>query len=350
MYRVILEQKERVSKNRELLYNLIAILVALLLSGIVLAFYGFNPFTSIGGMFKTTFGSAFGFSDTIIKTIPLIFTGLSVAIALNSKVWNVGAEGQLYIGALFATCFALYLPTFPRIVEIPLILLASMIGGALWAFFPAFLKMKFKMNEVISTLLLNYVAISIVEYFVYGPMKRQDNFPYSEDIPQEAMFSKIGFQNVHIGIIIALLLVVILYYVLKHTRFGYELRIIGSSIKAANYAGINYDRMMLFVFLLSGAFAGLAGANQISGIEHKLHSHISSDLGYTGIIVAWLARSNPFIIVAFAFFMSSLIIGSEALEFEGVPVAIGKVMQSLILFCILGSELFKNYKIKVKRG
>ncbi len=350
MYKVVLEQKERVSPNKELLFNIIAIIVALILSGIILAFYGYNPFTSFAGMFKSTLGSSFGFSETIVKTIPLIFTGLSVAMALNSKVWNVGAEGQLYIGALFAAWFAIYFPTLPKFLEIPMILLVSMIGGALWAFFPAILKMKFKMNEVISTLLLNYVAISVLDYFVYGPMKREDNFPFSKDIPPEAVFNKIGFQNVHIGIFFALILVIIVYYVLKYTKFGYELRIIGSSIKAANYAGINYDKMMLFVFLISGAFAGLAGANQLCGIEFKLHSHISDDLGYTGIIVAWLARSNPFIIVAFAFFMSSLIIGSEALQYEGIPVAIGKVMQSLILFSILGSELFKNYRIKLKRG
>ncbi|OQY38108.1 MAG: hypothetical protein B6226_04135 [Candidatus Cloacimonetes bacterium 4572_65] len=349
MYKIILEQKERVSKNRELVYNIIAIIVALIISGIVLAMNGYNPFSAFAGMFQTTFGSTFGLTETVVKTIPLIFTGLSVAIALNSKVWNVGAEGQLYIGALWASWFALYMPTMPKIIGIPLILIASMMGGAIWAFIPALLKMKFKMNEVISTLLMNYVAISILNYFVYGPMKRSDNFPYSEDFPKEAIFSKIGSSNIHIGLIFAIALVLILFYVLKYTKFGYELRVIGSSIKAAKYAGINYEKTMLFVFLLSGAFAGLAGANQVCGIEHKLHTHISDSLGYTGIIVAWLARSNPFIIVGFAFFMSSLLIGSESLQYEGIPVSIGKLMQSFILFSILGSELFKNYKIKIKR-
>jgi simple sugar transport system permease protein len=350
MYKIKLEQRERVSKRQEIIITLSAILVAVILSGIFFAFNGVNPFVAFWKVITSALGSSYGISETIVKAIPLIFTGLAVAIALNSKLWNIGAEGQLFFGATLATAFVIYGPVLPKPLELTVLVLLGAVGGAIWAAIPAFLKIKFKMNEVISTLLLNYVAINITDYFLFGPWKGKDNFPYTPEFPFEAKFSRIGFGRVHAGLFLALVLVVVLYILLYHSRTGYKLRLTGSSLKAARYAGVDIKKTMFIVFLMSGALAGLAGASQIFGIEYKLHQHISTGYGYTGIIVAWLARSNPFIIVIFALFLSVLLKGADSLQIAmGLPAAVGVVMQSLILFAILGSELFKTFNVKIIR-
>jgi simple sugar transport system permease protein len=348
MYKIKLEQRERVSNRQDFVITLAAIGVALFLSGIFIALNGVNPFAAFAKVFSSAFGSLYGISETLLKSIPLIFTGLAVAIALNSKIWNIGAEGQLYFGAITATAYVMYGPILPAPIMILTLLTLGAIGGAFWAAIPALLKIKFKMNEVISTLLLNYVAMNIADYFLFGAWKGKDNFPYTEEFPDQAKLPQLGFGRVHFGLIIALILVVIIFFVIYHTKTGYKLRLTGSSLKAAKYAGIDIKKMMFGVFLCSGALAGLAGIVQVIGVEYKLHQHISPGYGYTGIIVAWLARSNPFVIVIFAFFLSVLLKGADSLQIAmGLPAAVGIVIQSLILFAILGSELFKNYNLKI---
>lgn len=350
MYKIKLDKKKRVGKRDEILITLYAIVIALILSGIFIAFNGVNPFQAFWKVLTSAFGSSYGISETIVKSIPLIFTGLSVAVALNSKIWNIGAEGQLFFGAVVATAFVIYGPVLPKPFEMIVIIILGIIGGAAWAFIPAVLKIKFKMNEVISTLLLNYVAINIADYFLFGPWKGKDNFPYTPEFPPSARFEKLGFGRVHSGLLLALLLVVLLFIIIYYTKIGYKLRLTGSSLKAAKYAGININQTMFMVFLISGGIAGLAGVGQISGIEFKLHQHISPGYGYTGIIVAWLAKTNPFIIVIFAFFLSIILKGADSLQIAmHLPASVGMVIQSLILFSILGSELFKNYRIKLVR-
>ncbi len=350
MFKIKLEQKERVSKREELIITLSAIGIAFVLAGIFIALNGVNPFLALWKVVTSSLGSSYGISETIVKAIPLIFTGLAVGSALNSKLWNIGAEGQLFFGATFATAFVIYGPVLSKPLELTVLIILGAVGGALWALIPALLKIKFKMNEVISTLLLNYVAINIADYFLFGPWKGKDNFPYTPEFPPEAKFSRIGFGRVHAGLILALVLVVLLYIIIYHTKLGYKLRITGSSLRAAKYAGININKIMFLVFLLSGALAGLAGVSQVCGIEYKLHQHISTGYGYSGIIVAWLARTNPYIIVIFAVFLSILLKGADSLQIAmHLPAAVGVVMQALILFAILGSELFKTYNVKLIR-
>ena len=350
MFKIKLDKKKKISKREELLITLCAIVMAMVLAGIFIAFNNVNPFEAFWKVLTSSFGSAYGISETLLKSIPLIFTGLAVAVALNSKIWNIGAEGQLFFGAIVATAFVIYGPVLPKPYQMIVMIALGIIGGAAWAFIPALLKIKFKMNEVISTLLLNYVAINIADYFLFGPWKGKDNFPYTPEFPESARFGSIGFERVHSGLFLALFFVIILYIVIYHTKMGYRMRLTGSSLKAAKYAGININKTMFAVFLISGALAGLAGVGQLCVIEFKLHQHISSGYGYTGIIVAWLAKSNPFIIVIFAFFLSVLLKGAESLQIAmHLPASLGVVIQALILFSILGSELFKNYRIKIIR-
>jgi len=330
--------------------TLLAIVVALILSGIFIALNKENPLDAFRDVFRFTLGSRYGFSETVVKSIPLIFAGLAVAIALRSNLWNIGVEGQLYMGALFATAFVLRGPLLPRPFELTVLILFGCLGGLVWAAIPAVLKIRFQMNEVISTLLLNYVAIAIVDHFVYGPWKGRDNFPYTVEFPVQCRFYELPYGRVHMGLLLAIGTVVVVYVLIKYLPWGYAVRLTGASLKAAAYAGVNTKRTMMSVFLLSGAVGGLAGVNEICGIQFKLHHHISSNYGYIGIIVAWLARGNPFTIIVFAFFLSTLLIGAENLQITmGLPASVGVVMQGLILFSVLGSELLVNYKVRLRK-
>ncbi len=350
MFRVQFDKREVISSRLELQYSLLAITIALVLGGIFIAINKVNPFEAYWQIIKSTLGSPYGFSETIIKTIPLILTGLAVSVALNNKIWNIGAEGQLYFGAFVATAFILYVQPLPRFLELSIAVCLGIIGGAFWAAIPAFLKTVFRINEVITTLLLNYVALSIIDYFVFGPWKGADNFPYTATFPIQAQFPGLGLGRVHLGLIIAFILVLLIYFIFKYTTFGYKVRLSGSSLEAGKYAGVSVNKTIFLVFLISGGLAGLAGVNEICGIQHQLHHQISSGYGFTGIIVAWLARSNPFIVILVAFFLSLLITGSEILQISmGLPASVGTILQSLILFSILGCELFKNYNVKFSR-
>lgn len=347
--KVQFDKRESTDSRVEAGYTFLAIILALLLGGIFIAFNKVNPFDAYIQIFRSVLGTSYGFSETLVKMIPLILTGLSVAIALNNKIWNIGAEGQLYMGAFFATGFIMFTKPLPYPLEILTIIIIGAIGGAFWALIPALLKVKFKINEVITTLLLNYVALSITDYFVFGPWKGKDNFPYTPEFPANTHFLSLPFGRLHIGIIIAIVLVVIVYILFKYHPWGYEVRLTGSSLDAGRYAGIPINRTIFLVFLLSGAFAGIAGVNQICGTEFKFHHFISSGYGFTGIIVAWLAKSNPFIIIFFAFFLSILLTGTEILQITmGLPASVGTILQGLILFCILASELFRNYRVSIR--
>jgi len=223
-----------------------------------------------------------------------------------------------------------------------------MLGGALWALIPAFLKIRFSVNEVITSLLMNYVALNIVDYFVYGPWLGPDNFPKTRIFPVNAQLPQIGFGRLHSGLFLLIIFVILTYVVLKYTPYGFKVRIIGSSAKAGHYAGFNVKRIIFSVFLLSGALAGVAGMIDLCGLQYRLLNTFSADYGYTGIIVAWLSKSNPFIICFFAFFLSVIITGAEIIQISlGLPASIGTILQALILFSILGAELFKNYKVKL---
>lgn len=350
MIKVRLKERKQISTQKEFFITIVSITVALIISGLFILFNGVNPITAFMKVLSSTLGSSYGFSETLLKAIPLIFTGLAVAVGLNSKIWNIGAEGQLFFGATLATGFVMYGPTLSRPLELTVLISLGVIGGAFWASIPALLKIRFKMNEVISTLLLNYVAINITQYFLFGPWKGKDNFPYTAKFPIQAQLPQIGYGRVHFGLIIALVLVIILFIVIYYTKIGYRLRLTGSSLKAAKYAGIDIKKMMFSIFLVSGGLAGIAGVSQICGVEFRLHEHISQGYGYSGIIVAWLAKSNPFIIVVFALFLSILLKGADSLQISmHLPAAVGVVTQSLILFAILGGELFKRYKISLER-
>lgn len=347
MIRLVLEKRSHITKFREFGLTFLSILIAVIIGGIFIASKGVNPFVAYAQIFIRVIGSSYGLSESLVKMIPLIFTGISVAMALENKVWNIGAEGQFLMGAFFVTAFVLYAPAMNHALYLILMILIGFVGGALWSLIPALLKIKYSVNEVITTLLMNYIALGIVQYFVFGIWKGPDNFPKTIEFPEYARLAQIGFGRLHTGVILALIVMILFYVIMKYTTFGYRVRIVGASSRAGEYAGMNVGLISFFVFLISGGLAGLAGMNDLCGIQYRLHHAFSVGYGYTGIIVAWLSKSNPFVIAFFAFFLSVIITGSEIIQISlGLPGSIGIILQSLILFCILGAELFKNYKLK----
>jgi simple sugar transport system permease protein len=264
------------------------------------------------------------------------------------QLWNIGAEGQLYMGAFGATWVALTYPGWSAWVLLPAMMLAGFLMGGLWGLLPAIPRAYFKVNETITTLLLNYIAMLWVDYLVYGPWKDPKGlgFPITAPFSDGAILPSFGVTRIHLGIVFALMAVFILYVVLRYTRWGFEIRVSGESATAAQYAGMNYVRNILLVMFISGGLAGLAGMTEVSGITQRLQHGISPGYGYSAIIIAWLARLNPFAIVLVSFVFGGMLVGGFSIQTSGFPAATVAMLQGAILFFVVGGEIFVQYRLK----
>ena len=341
------------STHRRVGVPALSVLLALIAGGIIMLFAGENPLTVYRAMAEGAFGSRYNFSETLVKTIPLLLTGLGVGVAFRMQLWNIGAEGQLYLGAIFATWVALFaLPDASKFVLIPAMVVAGLVGGALWAAGPAVLRASLGVNEIITTLMLNYVAIFLAEWLVHGPWKNPlgFGFPGTESFPPAAWLPTWGTTRVHIGLVFGLVAATILFVVLRRTRWGYEIGVAGESERVARYAGMATRRNIVAVLLLSGALAGLAGMGEVAGISHQLQRNLSPGYGYTAIIVAWLGRLHPLGIALVAFLLAALLVGGDQLQLAlGLPAAIAPMLQGTILFFLLGGDLLTRYRMVRRR-
>ncbi|MEW6232429.1 MAG: ABC transporter permease [Chloroflexota bacterium] len=350
--KLTLRLERRLTPSRALgfLIPVFSIVLALCFGAVLLAAVGKNPGVVYQKMFSGAFGSKFGLTETVVKAIPLMLSGLGVAVAFRMLLWNIGAEGQLQIGAFAAAGVALAFPQAPAAVIIPAMMLAGFLGGALWASIPATLKAKLQVNEIITSLMLNYVAIYWVEYLVYGPWKNPKGygFPGTAPFSPAAELPRLGASRVHLGLLFGLVAALCLYFILRRTKWGYEIRVIGENPTAARYAGISLTRNILTVMALSGGLAGLAGMSEVSGIIHALQRGISPGYGYTAIIVAWLAKLNPWAIVVVSFLFAGLLVGGDQLQISmGLPAAMSNILQGAVLFFILGGEILVRHRISL---
>lgn len=327
-----------------------AVLLALLLAAILLAATGRNPAEVLLAMLQGAFASKYGIQESLVRATPLLLCGLGVALAARMRLWNIGAEGQFYMGAVAATGVALKAGQLPSALLLPLMVLAGAIVGGLWALLAGWMKTALKMNETITTLLLNYVAMNWVIYLVYGPWKdpKGSNFPLSPIFAEGAWLPAI-WGRVHVGIFLALIAAVILWWALKATRWGYQVRVIGESPAAANYAGMSIGRQVLLVLFTSGALAGLAGMMEVSGVVHRLQTSLSPGYGYTAIILAWVAKLNPLVLVPVAVLFGGLQNGGYSVQTLGVPLATVGMIQGLLLFTVLGTEFLTTHKLQFVR-
>ena len=342
-----LEKRLEPSPTMVFIVPFLSVLLALLLGAIFLTLTGENPITVYQTMFGQALGSKYGISETFVKAIPLMLCALGISVAFKMRLWNIGAEGQLYMGSLAATWLPLHYPDLPAMLMIPGMILLGMLAGGIWGLIAAVPKAIWKVDETITTLMLNYVAILWVDYFVYGPWRDPAgfNFPFTAQFPQAARLPGLFDTRVHSGLILALLLALILTVVYKYSRWGYELKVIGSSENSARYAGMNIKKNILLVMFISGAISGLAGMTEVSGIVGRLQHGISPSYGYTAIIIAWLSKLNPLAIVLVSFLFGALQVGGYAVQVVGVPAAVASMLQGAILFFVLGGEIFTNYRL-----
>ena len=341
------EKRMTVPFSLTLLVPTAAVLAALVFCAVFLAITDRSPFAVYSAMFEGALGSEYGVSETIVKAIPLILCGLGISVAFRMQIWNIGAEGQFYMGAFAATWVPLTFPNLPMTIMLPMMMAAGIVVGALWGILAAWLRNRFAVSELISTLMLNYIAILWVSYLVYGPWRDPKglNFPLTAPFPEAAILPSFGDSRVHAGLVLALLAAVLLQFVFRKSRWGYEIRVIGASPTAARYAGLDIKKNALAVMLISGALCGLAGMVEVSGIAGKLQAGLSPGYGYTAIIVAWLARLHPAAIVLVAFIFAVIQVGGFMVQTLGVPASVATMIQGAILFFVIGADIITQYRI-----
>ncbi len=347
-----LEKKLQPSPLAPVLIPITSVFLALVMGGIFLLLTGRDPVAVYQAMLTGAFGSGYGLSETVVKAIPLILAGLGVSLAFRMQLWNIGAEGQLYMGAFGAGWVALSFPDAPAWVLLPAMLLAGAVAGGIWGLLPAIPRAYLKVNETITTLMMNYVAIFWVNYLVYGPWKDPNgyNFPLSAPFSEAAVLPSFFNTRVHFGLVIGLVAAVVIYIMLRRTKWGFEVRVIGESPNAARYAGMSMVKNILLVMFLSGGLAGIAGMSEVSGVIQRMQPEISAGYGYTAIIIAWLSKLNPWAIILVSFLFGGLQVGGYSIQSSGVPAAIVAMLQGLILFFVLGGEILNRYAIKFGRG
>ena len=320
---------------------LFMIVLSFLLFGLLLLLIGKDPIQSYKVIFSSTLGSAYGFSEVLVAMTPVLLTGLAVALPSKVMLINVGAEGQLYIGAAFATFGALSFQSLPAWLLIPLMMLLGLLGGALWAFIPAYLKSIGLVNETITSLLLNSVAPKIIGFLVFGFWHSAMDTNKTARFVAAARLPTFFETRVNLGFIFGLVLLVAFWLFMKYSRWGLEMRAIGGNAQAARRNGIPLKTYILVVFCTGGALAGLAGMVQVSGYYGLMLTNFSIGWGFMGFLISWLVAGDPFGIIVMSFIVSLIYSGGNLLQItSGVPYSIINILLALTLFVVLARPSF----------
>ncbi len=336
----------------------LSIAIAFVLSAVVLLLTGHPPLKSFHRLLDAAFVANGALSDTVVSATPLAFTGLAAAVAFRMNLFNIGGEGQLYAGAITGAAVGLLMAGSPSPLVIAGMIVAGAVGGALLAAIPAVLRAFFSTNEIITSLMLNYVVALIMEYLIFDSHSylrdtsgfQANVFPQGKVLPDEASWSSWSIHGLvlPLGFLLALGVAVLVWLLYARTRFGFEVQVIGDSARAGRYAGMRTRRKILAVMCLSGAIAGIGGASQMGDFRHQLDPPglRAANYGYTGIVVAALARYNPFAVVLVALLLGGLTNAGFTLQGADFPAGLVGVIQGLILFCALGGELFVRYRVR----
>ena len=306
---------------------------------LLLLVFGRNPVRAYADIFASTLGSAYGFSETLVKVTPLLLTALAVAVP--SRIWliNVGGEGQLFVGALCATWAALHLADWPRAPLLAVMALLGFAGGGAWAAIAGVLRARGWASETISTLLLNYVAILLVQYVVFGPWRDPEgvNYPQTAAFTDAAVVPSFGATRVHAGLLVGLVAVLVFAFVVTRTRWGLELRAIGGNVEAARRLGVPVSHYVIVLMIVGGGLAGLAGMTEVSAIQGRLRPSLSPGYGYTGFLISWMAGGHPAGIVAAAFVLAVISAGGDILQMtQALPGSVANILMAGLLFVVLG--------------
>jgi len=337
-----------------------SVILAVIVAGIFLAATGHNPLTTYKNIIQASITQPGAFSSTLVSMTPLLFTGLAAAVAFRMRIWNIGSEGQLYMGAVGASGVGLLLHNLPGPVLIVAMMAGGIAAGTLWAAVPGALRAYLNTNEILTTLMLNYVAANIMYYLIFdsnsywrdltSPSARV--FPQGKNLASTANCPplQLGSVTIPFGLLLAAGFAVLLWGVIRSTKYGFEMRVVADSPPAARYAGIKTRRKILSLMALSGGIAGLGGASQVGDFSHVLDPRglEQAGFGYTGIVVAALGRYNPVAVVVTSFFIGMLVNAGYALQGPGFPIGVTGTMEGILLFCVLGSEIFTRYHVTIR--
>jgi ABC-type uncharacterized transport system permease subunit len=343
--------EKRLETQRWMIFTMpiVSVMLALLLGAVLIYATGHNAFNVYTSMLKGTFGSGYALSETVVKAIPLMLAGLGVGVAMQMNLWNIGAAGQLLMGAFASTWVVLTFPNLPWYLMMPALLLISFIAGGLWSLFAAIPKALWNISEIITTLMLNYVAVLWIRYLVQGPWRDPELvlYPFSAEFPPAARFPTFVNTRIHFGLVIAIIAAVILFILIRRSKWGYEIRVIGSSVKTARYAGMNVFQNILLTMFISGGLSGIAGMSELSGVFYRLQDNLAGNAGYTAIIIASLAIGNPLGVLVIAFLFAALLVGGTAAQTAGISASIAYMLQGAVLFFVLAGQFFLQYRIRI---
>jgi ABC-type uncharacterized transport system permease subunit len=339
--------------------TLLSLVTALLLGAVLLALFGVDPFAAYRALFSASLlGGAHALSDTAVKATPLLLCGLGCAVAFRARLWNVGAEGQLLVGAWAATGVAsvwLAGHAVPRPVLLGLMALAAVTAGATWSGIAGALRAWLSVNEIISSLMLVYVAQKLVSYFVFGAWSER-GFPLTPVFPRTAWlprlsdlaatFPSMSGLTIHAGLIVALAVCLAVWIALRRTVWGFELRLLGDGPEVARYAGLRSERKTFFILLLSGALAGLAGMIEVAGVVHRLQDRFSPGYGFVAIAVAWIGRLDPLGVLLGSVLFAALLVGAKEVQ----PYGVALMLQGLIMVVVTAGEVAQRYTVRRSRS
>src|SRR5512135_574613 len=325
-----------------------AVLLALLIGAVMLLLLGVNPLEAYAAMLNGVFGSLYGFTQSFVKATPLLLVGLGICIAFRASVINIGAEGQIILGALAATAFSLGFRTLPDWLLVPLTMLAGFAAGAFWGFIPGVLKARFGVNEILSTVMLNVVAAQILVAMLKGPLMDTKGvtagtfLPQSEQLPEAVWLPRLVPQTLlHTGAIVAVILAFIVYIFLWRTTIGYRIRAVGLNPDASRYAGIRVPLYQALALTLAGGFAGLAGVVEVIGVQHRLLEGITSGYGFSGIVTALFGGLHPLGTIPASYIFGSLLVGADKMQRAvQVPSSLVNVLLGLIVLFVVGSQYY----------
>ncbi len=347
MSRLVLARREQVVRGGQPLAFFVGLVFALVLGAVLLVISGDPVIDTYQRMFERSLGSADVLSTTLNRAVPLALAGLAVSIAARMGLWNIGAEGQILFGATAATLIGRIGADWPGPILIIAMLIAAMLGGALWALGPGLARAELGVSEIITTLMLNEVALRLIRYLQNGRWKDPEGFgfPNIEARPDQAQLGAI-WERAHLGVIIAIAVIAAFAWFVNRSAWGYELDIAGASPKTATYAGISMRGKVLGVMVLSGAIAGLAGGIELTGTAARLSENISNGFGFAGIIVAALALMRPSGVALVAVAFSAVQVGGLSIQTLGVSPAVSAIIQALILFGAIAAVVFSTYELR----
>ena len=347
---VRLEARPQHSQLMVYLSPILALVLTLLSGLVIFAALGEDPLVALHTFFVLPLTSFYGFTELLVKATPLVLMGVGLALGFRANVWNIGAEGQLTLGAICAGGLAITFHDSESVLLLPAMFVAGILGGMAWAAIPAFFKTRFNANEILTSLMLSYVAILLLSYLVHGPMRDPEgyNFPESRLFPDAALLPLLSDDyRLHLGWIFALLVVLGGWLVLAKALIGFQLRVIGLAPQAARYVGFKQNRLIWFSLLLGGGLAGLAGMSEVAGPIGQLTPSISPGYGFTAIIVAFLGRLHPLGVLFAGLVMALTYIGGETAQIElGLPEAVTGLFQGILLFFLLGCDLLSSYRLR----